>query len=118
MDGDAYVRVNATSTSNVQAATQFKLGGTIGDDTKYINEGASALNIVGKRYVPARGQPFEVGGDTLRTVNVYDNLDTPDIGLIRTASRLKVGGFFNDDSAAINARTLTMSIVGKGGWPF
>ena len=115
VNGDVFVRANVTAASNVQAqaATSFKLGGAIGDDTNMISEGESALNLVGKRYVPRRGEPFEVGAGLLRTVNVYDVLDT--IGWIRTGSTLKLGGLFTDSDMSINADASAMSFVGGGG---
>jgi hypothetical protein len=110
--GDAFVRANVTSTSNVQAAAQFKLGGSIGDDTSLISEGAGALNVVGKRYVPVRGQPFEVGAGTLRTANVYDILDTS--GAVKTSTSMKIGGLFTDTDNMIINDGSALNIVGKG----
>ena len=116
--GDAFVRANVTSTSNVQAAAQFKLGGSIGDDTSLISEGTGALNVVGKRYVPVRGQPFEVGAGTLRYVNVYDILDTT--GAVRTSTSMKIGGLFTDTDSTIGVNNdgSSLNFVGKGRSPY
>jgi hypothetical protein len=115
VNGATLVRANVTATSNVYAGVSLKVGGVIGDDTSVINEDAGAMNVVGKRYVPARNTPFEPGAGTLRTVALFDRLNVE--GALRTSSQLKVGGLIGDDSCLIGGNSTAMSIVGGGKAP-
>ena len=110
VNGDTLVRANVTSTSNVHAATSFKLGGVIGNDTSLFSEGASAMNVIGKRFVPSRDEPFEVGTANLRTVSIYDRLAVE--GALRLSTSLKIAGAWNDTDLLVSNNASALNFVG------